>query len=482
MAFKDLHHYIKALEERKELIRIKTEVDPELEITEIADRIIQQEGPALLFEKVKGSQIPLVINLFGTYRRCAFALGVESFDEIAERIKDLLEPEVPNSFFEKLKMIPKLKKLADFFPKTVKNSKCKEIILKGDDVDLFKLPVMKCWPLDGGRYITLPLVFTKDPETGMRNCGMYRMQVFDSKTTGMHWHIHKDGARHFKKAEEMGIDLPVAVALGCDPAVIYSATAPLPPDIDEMMFAGFLRHKPVEMVKAETVDLEVPANAEIVLEGYVKAFERRLEGPFGDHTGYYSMEDLYPVFHVTCITMRKDAIYPSTIVGKPPKEDCYIGKATERIFLPLIKKTIPEIVDMNLPIEGVFHNVAIISIKKQFPGHARKVINAVWGLGQMMFTKFVVIVDEWVNVQDLKEVLWRIGNNVDPARDIIIQKGPVDVLNHASDLPNFGGKMGIDATKKWPEEGYHREWPPDIKMDTNIIELVNKKWKEYGLD
>ena len=479
MVFKDLHDYINALEKRGELTRIKVEVDPELEITEIADRVIREKGPALFFENVKGSKLPLVIGLFGTYDRCAFALGVEDFNQIAKRIEDLLEPEVPESFFEKIKLIPKLKKLADFFPKTVKRAKCKEIILKEDEVDLFALPIMKCWPLDGGRFITLPLVFTKDPETGVRNCGMYRMQVFDKKTTGMHWHTHKDGARHFKKAEEMGKDLPAAVALGCDPAIIYAATAPLPPDIDEMMFAGFLRKKPVEMIKAETVDIEVPANAEIVIEGYVKAFERRLEGPFGDHTGYYSMEDLYPVFHVTCITMRKDAIYPSTIVGKPPKEDCYIGKATERIFLPLIKKTLPEIVDMNLPIEGVFHNVAIISIKKQFPGHARKVINAVWGLGQLMFTKFVVIVDEWVNVHDLREVLWRVGNNVDPSRDIIIQRGPVDVLNHAADFPNFGGKMGIDATKKWLEEGYPREWPPDIGMLPEIVELVNKRWKEY---
>ena len=482
MAFRDLHHYIEELEKRGELKRVKVEVDPELEITEIADRVVKKGGPALLFERVKGSNIPLVINLFGTYERTCFALGAESFDEIAERVKELIEPEVPTTFIQKLKMLPKLKKLADFFPKMVSKAKCKEIILKGDDVDLFKLPIMKCWPLDGGRFITLPLVFTKDPETGERNCGMYRMQVFDKRTTGMHWHIHKDGARHFKKAEQMGKDLPVAVALGCDPAVIYSATAPLPPDIDEMLFAGFLRGKPVEMVKAETVDVEIPANAEIVLEGYVKAGERRIEGPFGDHTGYYSMEDLYPVFHVTCITMRKDAIYPSTIVGKPPMEDCYLGKATERIFLPLIKKTLPEIVDMNLPIEGVFHNVAIISIKKQFPGHARKVINAVWGLGQMMFTKFVVVVDEWVNVHDLREVLWRIGNNVDPARDVVVQTGPVDVLNHASTLPNFGGKMGIDATKKWPEEGYTREWPPDIEMSKSVVELVTRRWKEYNID
>ncbi len=482
MAFKDLHDYVNALEKRGELTRIKVEVDPELEITEIADRVIRKGGPALFFENVKGSKIPLVIGLFGTYDRCAFALGVEDFNQIAKRIEDLLEPEVPESFFEKIKLIPKLKKLADFFPKTVKRAKCKEIILKEDEVDLFTLPIMKCWPLDGGRYITLPLVFTKDPETGARNCGMYRMQVFDKKSTGMHWHTHKDGARHFKKAEDMGKDLPAAVALGCDPAIIYAATAPLPPDIDEMMFAGFLREKSVEMIKAETVDIEVPANAEIVIEGYVKAFERRLEGPFGDHTGYYSMEDLYPVFHVTCITMRKDAIYPSTIVGKPPKEDCYIGKATERIFLPLIKKTLPEIVDMNLPIEGVFHNVAIISIKKQFPGHARKVMNALWGLGQMMFCKIICIFDKEVDVQDLGQVLWRLGNNVDPRRDIVFTDGPVDALDHAAPLPHYGSKMGIDCTRKWKEEGFERNWPDTIEMSEDVKKRIDEIWPRLGLD
>ncbi|MEM2868598.1 MAG: menaquinone biosynthesis decarboxylase [Candidatus Bathyarchaeia archaeon] len=480
--FRDLHEYVEALEKRGDLKRIKVEVDPELEITEIADRIISRGGPALLFEKVKGSQIPLVINLFGTMERLLFSLGVNTPEEIVGRIKELIEPEIPVTILEKIKALPKLKKLSDYMPKIVSKGKCQEIVLKEEEVDLFKLPIMKCWPLDGGRYITLPLVFTKDPETGKQNCGMYRMQVFDSKTTGMHWHVHKDGARHFKKAEEMGQDLPVAVAIGCDPATIYSATCPLPPDVDEMLFAGFLRESPVEMVRAKTVDILVPANAEIVLEGYVKCGERKLEGPFGDHTGYYSMEDFYPVFHVTCITMRKDAIYPSTIVGKPPKEDCYIGKLTERIFLPIIKKILPEIVDINLPVEGVFHNVAIVSIDKQYPGQARKVINAIWGLGQLMFTKFVIVVDKWVNVHDLGEVLWRLGNNVDPARDVIIQTGPVDVLNHASILPNFGGKMGIDATKKWPEEGYNREWPPDITMTREIIELVNKKWKEYKID
>ena len=481
MAYKDLRDYLSKLEKLVELARIKVPVDPNLEITEIADRVVKKGGPALLFEKVKGSPFPLVINLFGTPKRMKLALGEDDLEEIGREMVDIIEPELPTSLVDKLKALPKLKKMADFIPKRVKTGPCKEVILKGDEVNLLELPATKCWPLDGGPFITLPLVFTKDPETGTRNCGMYRMQVFDEKTTGMHWHVHKDGARHYLKAERRGEPLEVAVALGCDPATIYAATAPLPPDMDEMLFAGFLRKAPVEMVKCETVDLEVPARAEFVLEGYVKPGERRMEGPFGDHTGYYSMPDLYPVFHVTCITRRKEPIYPSTIVGKPPMEDCYIGKATERIFLPLMKKQLPEIVDMNLPLEGVFHNLAIVSIDKQYPGHARKVINALWGMGQMMFTKMIIVVDSWVNVHDWSEVVWRMGNNVDPARDVIITQGPVDVLNHASPLPNFGGKMGIDATKKWKEEGFEREWPPDIEMSQKIKELVNRRWKEYGL-
>lgn len=481
MAYRNLRDYINTLEKRSELVRIKTPVSPELEITEITDRVVKRGGPALLFEQVKGSPFPLVINLFGTPERMKLALEVEDLENIGEEILEIIEPELPTSFMEKLKALPRLKKMADFIPKRVKSGPCKEVIIPEEEVNLLELPVMKCWPLDGGPFITLPLVFTKDPETGARNCGMYRMQVFDAKTTGMHWHIHKDGARHYLKAERMGQPLEVAVALGCDPATIYAATAPLPPDMDEMLFAGFLRKAPVEMVKCETVDLEVPAQAEFVLEGYVNPKERRLEGPFGDHTGYYSMEDMYPVLHVTCITRRKDPIYPSTIVGRPPMEDCFIGKTTERIFLPLLRKQLPEIVDMDLPVEGVFHNLAIISIDKQYPGHAKKVINALWGMGQMMFTKIIVVVDRWVNVHDWSEVIWRLGNNVDPKRDVIITEGPVDVLNHASPIPNYGGKMGIDATKKWKEEGFDRKWPPDIEMDREIKALVDKRWKEYGL-
>jgi 4-hydroxy-3-polyprenylbenzoate decarboxylase len=481
MAYKDLREFIKVLEEKGLLKRITVEVDPILEIAEINDRIVKKGGPALLFERPKGSRFPCVVNLFGSFERMKLALEVRDLDEIGRRALEFLEPEIPTNIIEKLKMLPKLKRLSDFLPRYVKSGPCKEVIIK-DSPSLDIFPILKTWPLDGGRFITLPMVFTKDPETGVRNCGMYRMQVYDERTTGMHWHMHKDGARHYRKAEAMGKRLEVAVAIGSDPATIYSATAPLPEGIDEMLFAGFLREEPVELVKCETVDLEVPANAEIVLEGYCEPGERRIEGPFGDHTGYYSLQDEFPVFHITCITHRRDAIYPATIVGKPPMEDCFIAKATERIFLPLIRKQLPEIVDMNLPIEGVFHNIAIVSIDKRYPGHARKVMYALWGMGQMSFTKIIIVMDKDVNIQDLSEVLWRIGNNVDPKRDVVILEGPLDVLEHASPLPAYGGKMGIDATKKWPSEGFTRPWPPDIKMSEEIVRLVTERWKEYGLD
>jgi 4-hydroxy-3-polyprenylbenzoate decarboxylase len=362
----------------------------------------------------------------------------------------------------------------------VKRGPCKDIVLKDPSLDM--LPVLKCWPEDGGRFITLPLVFTQDPHRGARNVGIYRMQVFDSKTTALHWHPQKGGAEHFRLWQQLGKRMPVAVALGADPATIYSASAPLPQGLDELLFAGFLRREPVEIVECETIPLEVPAHSEIVIEGYVEPHETRLEGPFGDHTGYYSPADYYPVFHVTCITHRQGAIYPATVVGRPPMEDCYMAKATERIFLPLIKWQLPEIVDINLPVEGVFHNLAFVSIRKSYPGQARKVMSAIWGLGQMMFTKIIVVFDEWVNVHNMGEVLWRLGNNVDPKRDVLFSEGPVDVLNHASPEPNFGSKMGIDATRKLPEEGHSRQWPDDIKMSQEIMDLVSARWQEYGLE
>lgn len=479
MIFQDLKEFIAFLEDKKELVRIKTEVDPVLEVTEITDRISKKGGPALLFEKVKGSRMPIAINLFGSYQRMSWALGVDDFGKINQRFASLLKGEIDLNMREKLEALYGLYKLSASKPKEIKRAPAQEIV-KEKDFSLFEYPVLKCWPGDGGRFITLPLVITKDPERGKQNMGMYRMQIYDEKTTGMHWHTHHDGAVNYRKAVKLGKRLEVAVALGGDPVTIFSATAPLPYGIEELFFAGFLRGRPVEVVRAKTVDLLVPARAEIILEGYVEIGEKRREGPFGDHTGYYSIADDYPVFHVTCITHTKDPVYPATIVGKPPMEDCYMGKATERMFLPFIKMQLPEIVDVNLPLEGVFHNCALISIKKAYPMHARKIMNAIWGLGQMMFTKFIFIYDEEVDVQNTSEAAWKAFNNVDPARDIMIAEGPLDVLDHSAPQPIYGAKMGVDATKKWPEEGYQREWPPEIHMSEEIKTLVEKRWKEYG--
>jgi 4-hydroxy-3-polyprenylbenzoate decarboxylase len=481
MIFNDLREFIDFLEKKKELICIKTEVDPVLEVAEITDRISKKAGPALLFEKVKGSQYPIAINLFGSYQRMAWALGLDDFNDIGEKFSSLLKTDPDMKLRQKIEALFDLYKLGASKPKEVKKAPCQEIV-KDKDFSLFDYPILKTWPDDGGRFITLPLVITKDPESGKQNLGMYRMQVFDETSTGMHWHTHHDGAVNFRKTMKLGKRMEVAVAVGGDPITIFSATAPLPYNIEELFFAGFLRGKPVEVIKAKTVDLLVPARAEIILEGYVEAGDERTEGPFGDHTGYYSIADKYPVFHVTCITHRKDPVYPATIVGKPPMEDCYMGKATERMFLPFIKMQFPEVVDMNLPLEGVFHNCALISIKKSFPMHAHKIINAIWGLGQMMFTKFIFVYDEDVDVQNTSVAAWKAFNNVDPARDIIISQGPLDVLDHSAPRPIYGAKMGIDATKKWREEGYQREWPDEINMSEEIKKLVDKRWKEYGIE
>ena len=378
-------------------------------------------------------------------------------------------------------MLPKVRRLSSIFPKTVRSAPCQEVILKGEAVNLQALPVLKCWPGDGGPFITMGLVATAHPRTGKRNLGMYRLQVFDGQTTGMHWHAHKGGAQHYRVAEEMGVDLPVAVALGPDPACTYAATAPMPDDMDEYLLAGYLRKRPVELIKCVTNDLHVPANSQMVIEGFVKPHERRREGPFGDHTGFYSLADDYPVFHVTCLTHRRNPIYQTTIVGRPPMEDAFLGKATERLFLPLIQKQLPEIVDMNLPIEGVFHNLAFISIDKRYPAHAKKVMHAVWGLGQMMFSKMIFVFDKEVNVQDLSQVLWVLGNNVAPRRDVVFAEGPVDVLDHAAELPLMGSKMGVDCTRKWPEEGFTREWPAVIEMDPHVKDRIDALWAKLGL-
>ncbi|MCR4441291.1 MAG: menaquinone biosynthesis decarboxylase [Peptococcaceae bacterium] len=482
MAYADLQEFLQALEERGLLKRIEAEVSPFLEVTEISDLVVKKGGPALYFSRVKGSPYPLVTNLFGSQERMSMALGVKTLDEVGERIREYLELPfaAAGGWLERLKAVPRAAEAVKFLPRMVKNAPCQEVV--ETDPDLFSLPVLQCWPLDGGRFITLPLVFTKDVRTGRRNCGMYRMQVYDAKTTGMHWHLHKDGSRHLQSALEEGKRLEAAAVLGGDPATIYAATAPLPQDVDEMVFASFLRREPVEMVKCRTVDLEVPARAEFVLEGYVEPGELRKEGPFGDHTGFYSPADDYPVFHLTCLTRKRSPVYPSTIVGRPPMEDAFLGKATERIFLPLLQQLLPEVVDMHFPPEGVFHNCLVVSIKKRYPGQARKVMQALWGMSQAMFTKLIIVVDEHVDVQDMPAVWWRVFNNIDPRRDVTIVEGPLDALDHASTTPFYGSKMGIDATRKLPEEGHRREWPRELEMIPQIKELVARRWREYGFD
>jgi 4-hydroxy-3-polyprenylbenzoate decarboxylase len=476
-----LEDLIATLEKEGDLVRISQQVDPNLEITEIADRCVKNGGPALIFENPKGSDIPLAINLFASERRMALALGVEDLAEIADRITDVIKPEIPTGFMDKLAMLPKLKEIATAGPKYVKRAACQEIVLEGDDVDLTKLPVLTCWPEDGGPFITLGMVFTKSPEEGRRNIGLYRLQVYDRNTTGMHWHPPKGGAAHYLEAEKRGERLPVAVAIGADPTTLYSATAPVPDGIDELLFSGFIRRKPVEMVKCKTLDLEVPAESQIVLEGYVEPGERRVEGPFGDHTGYYSLSEEFPVFHVTCITMKKNPVYAATIVGPPPMEDAWLGKATERIFLPLLKMIVPEVVDYNLPVEGGFHNLAIVSIKKRFAGHARKVMNALWGLGQMMVSKCIIIVDDDVDVHNYQEVAWKVMASIDPERDMQFTMGPVDILDHASREFGFGSKVGIDATKKWKDEGFTRRWPEIQLMTESVKKRVDELWPGLGI-
>ena len=553
MPFDDLRQWIAALDRAGELKHIETEVDPILEIAEITDRVSKMHmwgqppsavhpgaarrslsapgGPALIFQNIKGhpgSQV--LINQFGSEARMKLALGVNSFDEFADRIRVFMDLKSPQGFLDKLKMLPLLTEAGKFFPKTVATGPCKEVI-KRDNFSLLDFPILQCWPQDAGRFITLPCVTTRDPKSGKRNLGMYRLQVYDARTTGAHWQRQKVAAEHYRQAlrnagsaaadttttegapsfasfakggNHTAVDLmartsggqvlsdnptgklEVAVAIGTDPAVTFSAIVPAPPDVEEYLIAGFLRAAPVELVKCETVNLEVPASSEIVLEGYVNLDELRTEGPFGDHTGFYSLEDLYPVFHVTCITHRKDPIYATTIVGKPPMEDAYMGKAVERVFLPLMRLTIPELIDINLPIEGVFHNLMIVSIRKSYPGQARKVMNAIWSLGQAMFTKCIIVVDEDVDVQDLADVTLKVLNHIDPERDIQFTLGPIDSLDHASRLPNYGSKMGIDATRKWPTEGFTRPWPDEIVMDAKTKALVDSKWKalakELGID
>lgn len=483
MAYNDLREFINILKQNNELSEINAPVSSEYEITEITDRASKNigfENKALLFNNVEGYDMPVLTNAFGSYKRMAMSLGVENIKDIAKRINNLIKPDVPDSLIAKAAMLPRLFEINSFFPQIVNDAPCQEVVITDlTQPILDKLPVLKCWPNDAGKFFTLPLVITKNPHTGTRNMGMYRLQVFDNLSTGMHWHKHHDGAKNFEESKKLGKKFEIAVALGGDPAVTYAATAPVPTGIDEFIFAGFLRKKPVKLVKCKTVDIEVPADAEIILEGYVDLEETRIEGPFGDHTGYYSNADHYPVFHITAMTHRKKPIFPATVVGKPPQEDCYMGKATEQIFLPVLQQIVPEIKDMNLPIEGVFHNCAIISIDKRYAGHAQKIISSVWGIGQLMFTKFVIVVDADVDVHNLSEVSWKIFNNVDPSRDCIIAKGPLDMLDHSCNLIGYGGKMGIDATKKWESEGFAREWPDEIIMSEDIKQKVSARLEEY---
>ncbi len=482
MGYRDLRDFIHKLEEEGELKRIRAEVDPVLEITEITHRVTRAGGPALFFERPKGSRIPLVINLLGSERRMNLALEVERVEEVAARIQSFLDFQSPQGLLDKLKMLPKLAELGSFFPKTVRSGACKEVVRK-ENFSLFEFPILKCWPKDGGRYITWPLVITKNPETGKRNVGVYRMQVFDEHTTAMHWQTQKHGAEHFRLARSrLGQGrIEVAVAIGADPMTCLAGVLPIPPDMDEMMFAGFLRREPVEMVACETLGLEVPANAEIILEGHVDLNEFRTEGPFGDHTGFYSLEGEYPVFHVNCITHRRDPVYLTTIVGPPPQEDFFMGHAIERIFLPVMKMQYPEIVDIAMPAEGIFNNLMIVAIRKSYPGHARKIMNAIWSLGQAMFTKVLVVVDHDVNVQNFREVVWKTLCALDPERDVQMVLGPVDTLDHAARMQDFGSKMGIDATRKWATEGFQRPWPDEIVMDRETKARVDALWDELGL-
>ena len=532
MGYESLRDWIKALDKASELKRVTAEVSPILEMAEIADHASKSGkgtaragGPALLFENVKGYPgARVLMNQFGSERRMRMALQVESLDDVAKRIELLLKPQTPTSLMDKLKMLPMLAEVGSFFPKTLdgkaaKGAPCKEVIHLGTDVDLLQFPVLKTWPADGGRFITLPCVCTRDPHTGKRNVGMYRMQVYDGASTGMHWQRQKVAAEHFRdrvrSATESvagavdlmaltaggtaaaadvstvpqqvltkirGERMEVAVFIGSDPATTFSAIVPAPPEVEEFLISGFLRGTAVELVKCETVDLDVPATAEIVLEGFVELGELRSEGPFGDHTGFYTMQDDYPVFHITCITHRKDPIYAATVVGKPPMEDAWMGKAVERIFLPLMRLTLPEIRDVNLPAEGVFHNLMIVSIRKSYAGHARKVMSGIWAMGQAMFTKCVVVVDEDCDVQDLAEVTLRVANNIDPERDIQFTLGPVDSLDHASRMPNYGSKMGIDATRKWAAEGFTREWPQMLTMPEEVKARVQKICRNLGVE
>ena len=483
MAWDGLGAFVQALGERQELVRVACPVNARLEVSAIADRVVKAAGPAILFERVSGSRFPLLVNAFGSRKRMSMALGVDDFEEHARAIERWLTTRPPSTAGEVVRLLLRLPELAQLPPCRVSSGRCQDVVLTGAEASLDILPILTCWPGDGGPFVTLPQVITRDPKTGVRNVGCYRMQKLDRSTTAMHWQVHKTGARHFRHAQELGLErLEVAVALGGDPALTYAATAPLPDGIDEWLFAGFLRKSAVEMVPAKTLGLEVPADADFVLEGYVDPREElALEGPFGDHTGYYTPVEPFPRFHITAITHREGAIYPATVVGPPPMEDQWLGKASERLFLPMLRTLFPEIVDMNLPVEGAFHNLVLVSIKKQYPFHASRLAHGLWGSGQMSFSKVICVVDDDVDVQDVAQVAWRLLANLDPKRDLAFVDGPIDQLDHGASQRLWGSKVCVDGTRKWPEEGYARQWPEPCRMDPEVSRRVEALWSELGL-
>ncbi|MGA2448510.1 MAG: menaquinone biosynthesis decarboxylase [Polyangiaceae bacterium] len=483
MAWDGLGAFVQALGERQELVRVTRPVEAHLEVSAVADRVVKAGGPAILFENVSGSRFPLLINAFGSRRRMSMALGVADFEQHARAIERWLSTRPPSTLGEAVQLLLKLPELAHVPPHHVGSGRCQDVVLTGGEVDLDRLPIVTCWPGDGGPFVTLPQVITCDPKTGARNVGCYRMQKLDRSTTAMHWQVHKTGARHFRHAQELGLErLEVAVALGGDPALMYAATAPLPDGVDEWLFAGFLRKSAVATVTARTVGLEVPADADLVLEGYVDPREELIaEGPFGDHTGYYTPVEPFPRFHITAITHREDAVYPATVVGPPPMEDQWLGKASERLFLPMLRTLFPEIVDMNLPVEGAFHNLVLVSIKKQYPFHASRLAHGLWGSGQMSFSKVICVVDDDVDVQDVAQVSWRLLANLDPKRDLAFVDGPIDQLDHGANQRLWGSKVCVDGTRKWREEGYGRQWPEPCRMDPEVSARAAAICAEVGL-
>ncbi len=476
MAFRSLGEFLNELESRGDLLRVRSPVSRDLEITEVTQRAVRKDGPALLFENVPGATMPIAMNVLGSPRRIALALGAESLDAPAERISRLVHLRPPSGVLGAIRdlsgTIEALDTLRSLGPKRVRSGPCQEVEL--DRVDLDRLPILRCWPNDGGRTITLPVVITKDPETGEPHTGIYRLQQYGPDTLGMHFQVHRIGAQNHRKWAARGERMPVAAVIGADPATVFAGLAPVPEGISNFVFASFLRNEPLELVRARTVDLEVPAQAEIILEGYVDPSERKIEGPFGDHTGYYSAPEPFPVFHVTHVTHRERAVYLGTVTGKPPTEDAVLGKAVERVFLPVIRLVLPEIVDMNLPMEGLFINLGIVAIRKRYPGHARKVMHALWGLGQMMFTRYLIVVDAEVDVHNLREVLYRVALQADPERDLELVHGPVDQLSISNPVPNFGAKMGLDATRKGPDDGFPRPWPEEIAMDAAVTRRIDE--------